>query len=103
MTELSPLRLLSYCFKGCIRRLLSLLRASVKLSAFGQAINVNEESVMIELTEAVQQMLDRTTVQVVQESSRQVSSVLTYDSLEKDGIAAPWVITWDTQEQERIS
>lgn len=66
-------------------------------------MNANEESVMIELTEAVQQMLDRTTAQVVRESSRQVSSVLTYDSLERDGIAAPWKITWDTQEQERIS
>lgn len=58
---------------------------------------------MIELTEVVQQLLNRTTAEVVQESNRHVSSVLTYDDLGKDGVAAPWKITWDTQEQENIS
>ncbi|QXH79295.1 hypothetical protein [Pseudomonas salmasensis] len=58
---------------------------------------------MIELTELVQQLLDKNTAQVVQESNRHVSSVLKYDDLGKDGVAAPWSITWNTQEQERIS
>ncbi|MCD9032609.1 hypothetical protein LDO32_12820 [Luteimonas sp. Y-2-2-4F] len=53
---------------------------------------------MLELSEALQQLLDRNTAQVVQEAeSHHAASPLaiegqpgTYDS------AAPWKITWDT-------
>jgi hypothetical protein len=53
---------------------------------------------MLELTEAVQQLLDRTTAQVRQESSRQVTSVLRYTNRE-DG--PPWEITWATRSKDQ--
>ncbi len=53
---------------------------------------------MLELTEAVQQLLDRATTQVRQESSRQVTNVLRYTNRD-DG--PPWQITWTTRSKDQ--
>lgn len=54
---------------------------------------------MLEISEALQQLLDRTTAQVVHETkSQQVTALKIDGQLNSEiGSAAPWKITWDTK------